>query len=431
MNKIIEVRVFVSSPGDCTKERDLVDKAITRINTTERDRRGFFLRSFRWERDVTPQIGVPAQKRIDASTPDYDVYLGILSHRFGTPTEGYGSGTEKEFQDALGRFRHRGKPWILFFFNKQAPAPSVGSEEEIAKGIKQLKQYKRVLQFKKELEGLYQEYDALSDGTNNFFDLVEKHLRDILSCIETAMWEPPRHKPRRDNRRIIPPPINGDASYSSDYRDWIKKECEDVSLLGLRLKHCQAVTLKSVYVPLITLKTGPTSISSGQFAKYAVVLDLLENNSLYISGAPGCGKSTFCRWVAWLACNKAIPSPDVEGKTAYTEVLPESLKKRLPLLVRLRGFWPFLPYTPGITELTGVQLDSALQKWFKNLSPPGLTWAHLQTQIKKGCVIIIFDGIDEVPVQKEEGRGTIYPRALLLSGLISAIPSWRQRRIKL
>ena len=242
------------------------------------------------------------------------------------------------------------------------------------------------------------------------------------------MWKPPRHKQRRDNRAIIPPPINGDASYSPHYKHWIEKECEDVSLLGLRLKHCQAVTLKSVYVPLITLKTGPTSISSGQFAKYTVVLDLLENNSLYISGAPGCGKSTFCRWVAWLACNKAIPLPDVKGKTAYTEVLPESLKKRLPLLVRLRGFWPFLPYTRDVTELTGVQLVTALEKWFKNLSPPGLTWAHLQTQIKKGCVIIIFDGIDEVPVSKEEGGGTIYPRALLLSGLISAIPSWRQKK---
>ena len=120
------------------------------------------MRSFRWERDVTPQIGVPAQKSIDASTPDYDVYLGILSHRFGTPTEGYASGIVKEFRAALERFRDRGKPWILFFFNKQGPAPSLGSEEEVAKGIKQLKQYQSVLQFKKELEGLYQEYDALS-----------------------------------------------------------------------------------------------------------------------------------------------------------------------------------------------------------------------------------------------------------------------------
>jgi hypothetical protein len=50
-------------------------------------------------------------------SPDYDVYIGVLKHRFGTPTGRYGSGTEKEYRDALKRWKADGSPWILFYFS--------------------------------------------------------------------------------------------------------------------------------------------------------------------------------------------------------------------------------------------------------------------------------------------------------------------------
>ncbi len=60
---------------------------------------GFRLELFRWEDDVTPQIGPQPQQVVDAQTPVYDIYLGIMSTRFG------GGGTNKEFRDALNQWQ--------------------------------------------------------------------------------------------------------------------------------------------------------------------------------------------------------------------------------------------------------------------------------------------------------------------------------------
>ncbi len=72
---------------------------------------------WKWENHAIPQIGPRPQAVVDAQTPaDYDIYLGLLAYHFGTPTGRYGSGTEKEFRDALKRWGQTGKPWMLFYF---------------------------------------------------------------------------------------------------------------------------------------------------------------------------------------------------------------------------------------------------------------------------------------------------------------------------
>ena len=84
------VRVFVSSPSDCEAERVVLDEVVQRINETP-PAAGVRVELFRWERNVVPRIGPPAQKVIDDQTPVYGIYLGIMAHRFGTPTGKYGS----------------------------------------------------------------------------------------------------------------------------------------------------------------------------------------------------------------------------------------------------------------------------------------------------------------------------------------------------
>ena len=164
------VRVFVSSPGDVQAEREVLDEVVQRINdTTDQAIR---LELFKWERNVVPRIGPPAQRVVDDQTPAYGIYLGILAHRFGTATGQYGSGTEKEFRDALQRWAKLGQPWILFYFNDRPITPS-----EL-----DLTQYGRVQAFRKELEarGLYATYQGVRGSADAFFEKVEQHLRLIL-----------------------------------------------------------------------------------------------------------------------------------------------------------------------------------------------------------------------------------------------------------
>ena len=53
-----------------------------------------------------------------------------MSSRFGTPTGDFGSGTDKEFRDAVNRWGKTGGPWILFYFRDDRPSPNTPQETE-------------------------------------------------------------------------------------------------------------------------------------------------------------------------------------------------------------------------------------------------------------------------------------------------------------
>jgi ABC-type amino acid transport substrate-binding protein len=166
------VRIFVSSPGDCEPERNLLDEVAERINRSEADRTGIFLRLFKWEDEVVPRIGPPPQRVVDDQTPLCDIYLGIMSSRFG----GDGtreSGTEVEFRRALRDFGDKGQPWVLFYFNDDPPRP---------RSATQAQQLARVLEFREELEklGIVGSYSGVRGSGKGFFERVEQDLRRLL-----------------------------------------------------------------------------------------------------------------------------------------------------------------------------------------------------------------------------------------------------------
>ena len=163
------IRIFVSSPGDCVDERRVLDEVVDRINKSDGDRAGFFLQAITWEGDVVPRIGPPPQTVVDDQTPICEIYLGIMSARFG----GDGtreSGTEHEFRQALERFGNTGQPWILFYFNERPPLPTT---------LEAVDQWKSVLQFRKDLEtkGIVGTYAGVRGSANRFFEMVDLHPR--------------------------------------------------------------------------------------------------------------------------------------------------------------------------------------------------------------------------------------------------------------
>ena len=97
----------------------MLDEVVERINRMDgqRARRAAGIMEM-GAQDVVPQIGPRPQDVVDAQTSvDTTCTWAILSTRFGTPTGHYGSGTEKEFKDALKKWRAAGKPWILLYFD--------------------------------------------------------------------------------------------------------------------------------------------------------------------------------------------------------------------------------------------------------------------------------------------------------------------------
>lgn len=117
------ISVFLASPGDVQKERTEVKEAIEEFNKAWSRDFGIRLDLLQWETHAFPSIGVDAQDVINRQIPDdYDLFVGIMWHRLGKPTERASSGTVEEFERAIAR--HTRAPLsidVMFYFKNTNP----------------------------------------------------------------------------------------------------------------------------------------------------------------------------------------------------------------------------------------------------------------------------------------------------------------------
>ena len=128
-----------------------------------------------------------------------------------------------------------------------------------------------------------------------------------------------------------------------------------------------------------------------------------------------------------MVANGDVPPDELAPAEVHRERFPESLRDHLPVLVRLREFWEqFLPKRSG-SDLSNADLKRALGQWLEWRSPEGLTPEALLDHLESGKVLLVLNGVDEVPqATGDEGSGW-NPRAQLLSGLTRACPGWEKR----
>ena len=155
-----------------------------------------------------------------------------------------------------------------------------------------------------------------------------------------------------------------------------------------------------------------------------LLLHRLGEQSLYVAGDPGTSKSTFCRWVSWLAATGEIPRFAVAAPDEFQEVLPDSLRERLPVLVRLREFAEYLPAQAGRRTLNAIQFQSALEGWLNQTRPGGLTWSDVAPRLKAGSLLLILDGVDELALSSGDGTEAWSPQECLLTGLTAVAADW-------
>lgn len=215
------------------------------------------------------------------------------------------------------------------------------------------------------------------------------------------------------------------AHIRETYLDWLRRECDSVELLGLDLKESRSVGLGHVYVPAVTNadvkgNRKGVSLKKGPF----LLLDNLGHSTLYVPGAAGSGKSTFCRWLAFVVAEGRVPAHRqiAVDEEDFTETLPDTLAGRLPLLVRLRDWASHGEFLAGRGRWTRAQLEASLAGWLDETRPGDLTGEAFAAELKAGRCLLILDGVDEVP----ESRGDDLPRRNLLTGLADALPLWRK-----
>ena len=165
--------IFLSSPSDVDDERQFILEAARDWNALRSHQTGTFLNILTWEDAVAPRLSDRAQTVINDEIGDtYDVYLGLMWGRFGTPTGVADSGTVEEFERALDRYRSGDTVRLAMLF-KTNDIPLAHLDGA---------QFDKVKEFKKRFAaegGMYGEFsddDRLRKILNRLFeDIVASH----------------------------------------------------------------------------------------------------------------------------------------------------------------------------------------------------------------------------------------------------------------
>lgn len=166
---VVEITVFLASPSDVGSERAAVRNAVEEVNRTSGEHESFRLNVKGWETHTRPAATKKgrAQDAIFEQIGPYDIFLGIMWTRVGTPTGKAASGTIEEYEHARQQWsrRRKYKPSVMFYFRSRVATEINRLDPEQLKQVKLFKQ--RVFK-----DGLAREY-----GTVKAFEgMMRQHL---------------------------------------------------------------------------------------------------------------------------------------------------------------------------------------------------------------------------------------------------------------
>ncbi len=182
--------VFIASPSDVLKERDLVEEVIKEINQTHGIDVGYELELWRYEDKAFPSAQRP-QDLINSIAKPYQIFIGIMWKRFGTPTANAGSGTEEEYNRAYKGWTEKAVENIMFYFCKKKFFPETPEDSH---------QVGKVIQFKQQLNNSSFIWDYSS--TADFEKKIRKHLCLMMGQIFREKRSPLKNKTEPDEKAL-------------------------------------------------------------------------------------------------------------------------------------------------------------------------------------------------------------------------------------
>jgi len=158
--------VFISAPDEVRTQIKAVAKIVDQLNDAHGKHLGIRLRLIYWRRDVVPGLGPDSQEVINTQIgEDYEIFLGLLWTRFGTPTPRAGSGTEEEFNRAYARWQTNPESLaVMMYFSEVSISPSAIDVHQLAK----VRDFRSGIQD----QGIYSVFKTRSE----FKSLVDTHL---------------------------------------------------------------------------------------------------------------------------------------------------------------------------------------------------------------------------------------------------------------
>lgn len=155
-------KIFIASPSDTIRERNIVSKIVAEWNRTYSDTRGIWLRDLRWENDAFSIDSKTAQDTINEQLlHDSDLLIAIFKNRIGSLTNNNQTGTLEEIKKHMDA----GKPYALFFCNAKITRNQSEEERE---------QLSRLETFKLTCQELRCEYKNSKDFEDKFRERFNK-----------------------------------------------------------------------------------------------------------------------------------------------------------------------------------------------------------------------------------------------------------------
>lgn len=370
-------KIFLASPGDTDAERLAAEEAVEEINKSIGSRDNFRLELLKWENDTYPSVGEDGQDVINKQIgSDYQIFVGIMWKKFGSPTKRAGSGTEEEFNLAYVRYTNKKDIQIMFYFNS-APIPQDAD----------LMQAQKVKDFKKKIEDLGA-YHKPFESTNDFekklrMDLT-RYVKDFIKE-ENAEIEVTSAIKTQEKRQIIP-----------EIKENFKEFLNDIEA---RFAHSKVdnLRLEDIYIApdLKDLNNGKKSatIKVENLEKLTDAIDV-DGTKFAFLGNDSAGKSANCKYLFQKYFELGLYPVLINGTDIGSNIRPETLQSIVEQRISEQYEESF-----KLSEIDNTRVIVIIDDFHKATKSKGKYWSVLMNNLEELFQHIIVTGNSLMPIE--------------------------------
>ncbi len=367
-------KIFLASPSDTDNERLKAEEVVEEINKSIGSRDNFRLELLKWEKDTYPSMGEDGQDVINKQIGnDYQIFVGIMWKKFGTPTKRAGSGTEEEFNLAYDRYTSKKDIQIMFYFNS-APIPQDAD----------LEQFQKVRDFKKKIEGLgayHQSFDSTISFEKSLRMDLTRYVKDILKKeIQEAVISKPE-----EQQQVIPEIKESFKIYLND--------------LEANFAHSKVdpLRLEDIYIApdLKDLNNGKktATVKVENLDDLTDVIDV-EGTKLVFLGNDSAGKSANCKYLFQKYFELGLYPVLINGSDVGSNIRPEALQNLIEKKIDEQYEVPF-----KLSEIDYTKVIVIIDDFHKATKGKSRYWPVLMKNLENLFYHIIVTGNFLMPIE--------------------------------